>query len=243
MTGILRFLVERSLVVNLISIFLVVLGLYTAFFLINREAFPNVNLDKIQIDTVYPGATPEEMERLVITPIEQELKALDGIDKMISVAFPGSGRITLELDPYASNRERLTSDAQLAVDRADLPQDLPNDPTVLEIDGAVFPIIQLAISLPRTPLELKRLADRIEDDLLEIEGVAKVVILGDRKAEIRVVVDPEKLSQQRISIGEIADALANWNVNAPGGDLDTSSDLGTSPDASGDGAAGSFKAR
>ena len=221
MTGILRFLVERSLVVNLISIFLVLLGLYTAFFLINREAFPNVNLDKIQIDTTYPGATPEEMERLVITPIEQELKALDGIDKMISIAFPGSGRIFLELDPYATNRQRLTSDAQLAVDRADLPQDLPNDPVVLEVDGSLIPIIQLAISAPKTPLELKRLADRIKDDLLEVEGVAKVLIKGDRKGEIRVVVDPEKLSEQRISVGEIADSLANWNVNAPGGDLDT----------------------
>jgi len=204
--------------VNLISIFLVLLGLF-AMVAINREAFPNVNLDLVQIDTVYPGATPEEIERLVITPIEQELKALNGIDKMISVAYPGSGRITLELDPNASNRGRIVSDASLAVDRAELPRDLPDEPTVLEIDGAVFSVVNLAVSAPRSALELKRLGDRIRDDLLELPGVARVWVQGDRKAEIRVTVDPARLARERVSVGEIAAALAAWNVNAPGGDL------------------------
>ncbi|HEX9627799.1 MAG TPA: efflux RND transporter permease subunit [Acidiferrobacterales bacterium] len=214
----LRFFVERGLMVNLISIFLVLLGLF-AMVAINREAFPNVNLDLVQIDTVYPGATPEEIERLVITPIEQELKALNGIDKMISVAYPGSGRITLELDPNASNRGRIVSDASLAVDRAELPRDLPDEPTVLEIDGAVFSVVNLAVSAPRSALELKRLGDRIRDDLLELPGVARVWVQGDRKAEIRVTVDPARLARERVSVGEIAAALAAWNVNAPGGDL------------------------
>lgn len=222
MTRIIAFLVERKLLINSVSFFLVALGLYAAF-AINREAFPNVNLDLIQIDTAYPGATPEEVERLIITPIEQELKALNGIDKMVSVAFPGSGRITLELDPYASNRERLASDTQLAVERANIPQDLPHDPIVTEIDGAVFPVLRIAVAAPRTDLELKRLGDSIRDDLLEVDGVAKVQIQGDRKAEIRVTVDPHKLRAQRISIGEIATALERWNINAPGGDLDTPS--------------------
>ena len=132
MNAILRFLVERALVVNLVSIFLMVLGTY-AILNINREAFPNVNLDKVQVDTVYPGSTPSEVERLVITPIEQELKSLDGIDKMTSIAFPGSGRIILELEQDASNRDRIVSDVQLAVDRANLPMDLPEEPVVLEI--------------------------------------------------------------------------------------------------------------
>jgi len=220
MKAIIGFLVERGLVVNLISIFLVALGLATAV-LINREAFPNVNLDRIQVDIVYPGANPEEVERLTITPIEQELKALNGIDKMTSVAFPGSGRIVLELDPEASNRARLASDTQLAIDRATLPADLPEQPRVLEIDGSVIPIIQVAVSAPLTPLELKRLGDRLRDDLLEIEGVARVAVQGERKAEIRVVVDPDALRRHRVGIGEVAATLRNWNINAPGGDIDT----------------------
>jgi len=220
MNNVIRFLVERPLVVNLVSVFVVALGLYAAFN-INREAFPNVNLDRVQVNTVYPGATPAEIEQLVITPIEQELKSLTGIDKMISVAFPGSGRIDLELDPNASNRQRIVSDVQLAVDRAELPSELPAEPSVLEIEGSIFPVLRLAISGNRTPLELKRLGDRIQDDLLELDGVAKTAILGDRKSEIRVVVDPAKLARQRISVGEVASVLQKWNVNAPGGDLET----------------------
>ena len=221
MTAMIRFLVERPLVVNLVSIFLLVLGLVTSLSLINREAFPNVNLDKIQIDTVYPGASPREVEQLVITPIEQELRVLNGIDKMSSMSFPGSGRIILEVDPNASNREKLSNEVSLAVDRASLPNDLPDDPVVTEIDGAVFPVIRLAVSAPLSPLELKRLGDDIKDDILNVQGVAKVQIIGDRKAEIRIVVDPEAMKRERISVGEISRALQGWNLNTPGGDLDT----------------------
>ena len=220
MNAILRFLVERALVVNLISIFLMALGSY-AILNINREAFPNVNLDKVQIDTVYPGSTPTEIERLVITPVEQELKSLDGIDKMTSIAFPGSGRILLEIEQDAPNRDRIVSDVQLAVDRANLPTDLPEDPVVLEIDGQMIPILNIAISSPRSEVELKRLGGLIEDDLLALEGVGRIQVQGDRRAEIRIVVDPDKLRKQRIPVGDLARLLATWNVNAPGGELDT----------------------
>jgi len=98
---------------------------------------------------------------------------------------------------------------------------MPDEPRVLEIDGKIFPIIQLAISAPRDEVALKRLVDDIEDDLLNIEGIARVQIQGERRAELRVVAKPEKLREHRISIGEIATILDNWNVNAPGGDLDT----------------------
>ncbi len=220
MTGLIRFFVQRGLLVNLISVAVLLLGLFAAYE-INREAFPNVNLDQIQIGVSYPGATPEEVERLVITPIEQEIKALNGIDRMISVSFPGSGTITLDLDPDATNRARITSDVQLAVDRADLPDDLPRQPYVLEIDGTVFPVIRLAISAPLPPVELKRLGDRIEQDLLNLEGVAMVQRPGDRKAELRIVVDPEKMRRHRVSISQVSELLRGWNINAPVGELDT----------------------
>ncbi len=220
MKSVFRFFVERALMVNLISIFLMAVGIY-AIFDINREAFPNVNLDRIQIDIPYPGASPAEIERLVITPIEQELKALDGIDTMNSIAFSSSGIITLDLDPDSSNRDQIVNDVQMAVDQAVLPDDLPIKPHVLEIDGAVFPIIQLAISSAISELELKRLGDQLKDDLLAIKGIAKVLIQGDRKAEIRITVDPDKLSLHRISIGEIAALLKAWNINSPGGEVNT----------------------
>jgi len=70
-------------------------------------------------------------------------------------------------------------------------------------------------------LALKRLGDDIKDDLLNINGIARIFIQGDRKAELRIVVDPERMEKERISIGAIKQALQNWNLNTPGGDLDT----------------------
>jgi len=220
MQTIIKFMVQRPLVVNMLSVFLVALGLF-AIWSINREAFPNVNLDMIQIDFGYPGATPEEIERLIVTPIEQELKTLNGIDKMTSTSFPGSGRINLEVDPDSTNRGRIVSDTQLAIDRADLPTDLPYDPFVTEVDGTVFPVINLAVSAPLNDLKLKRLGDDIEDDLLRIEGVARVLVSGKRKAEIRITVDPDKMTEERIAVGDISKVIETWNVNVPGGDLET----------------------
>ncbi len=221
MKAVIQFLVDRSLVVNLVSVFLFVLGLVISLWYLQIEAFPNVNLDIIQIDSVYPGASPKEIEQLVITPIEQELRALNGIDKMLSMSFPGSGRITMEVDPSSTNRARLSSEITIAVDRTKLPTDLPNDPVVTEVDGAVFPIIRLALSAPVDELALKRLGDDIKDDLLAIDGVARVLILGDRKPEYRITVDPEKLRKHHVSVGTIAEKIKNWNINTPGGDIDT----------------------
>ncbi len=221
MTALIRFLVTRGLVVNLVSIFLVISGLAVALTLMKVEAFPNVNLDIIQVDVVYPGSSPSEIEQLIITPIEQELRALNGIDKMVSMAFPGSGRISMEVDPDARNRDRLTSDISLAVDRANLPTDLPYDPFVTEVDGSVFPILRLAVSAQRDELSLKRLGDKLKEELLAIEGIAKVVILSDRKAEYSIIVDPEKLKKTRISVDQIAQVLRGWNVNTPGGEINT----------------------
>jgi len=220
MKNIIAFFVSRSLLVNLISLFVIALGVF-AIIVINREAFPNVNLDQISITINYPGSSPDEIDQLVVTPIEQELKSIDGIDKMTSVSFPSIGTILLELDSKSSNRSRMISDVQLAIDQAKLPLDLPYDPYVLEIDGRVFPIIQLAISAPVSDLELKRIGDRIEDDLTAIKGVAKVQALSTRKTELRILVDPDKLHANRISIGDLQRILKSWNINAPGGEINT----------------------
>jgi multidrug efflux pump subunit AcrB len=196
-------------------------GLYVGIDKIQREAFPNVNLDKIIITAADPGASPEDVERLLMIPIEQELKSVDGIDDVTSIAFPGFTQITLELDPDADNKDKIASDVQLAVDRADLPDDLRDDPLVTQVDGRVFPVIQIAVSAPISELQLKQIGDKIEEDLLAIDGVGRVQVQGDRKAEIRVVLDPQKLHRYRLSVGDVAALLRGWNVNASGGDLDT----------------------
>ena len=222
MKSIIAFFVHRGLLVNMLSVMLLLAGIYAAS-AIQREAFPSVDFDLAVVSAVYPGTTPHEVEQLLVTPIERELKGLDGIKKISSTAFAGSMEMLIEIEPSYSDRSRFISDVQQAIDRAKLPTDLPNDPIIMEVKSEQTPVLSFSVFAPIDELELKHISDQIEDDLLNIAGVSKVFVQGDRKEEIRITLIPEKMRQYRVSTGEIAQLVKGWNVNAPGGNLKTES--------------------
>jgi len=218
MKAAIAFFVRHSLLVNLLSLMLLAGGIYAGAN-IQREAFPSVNFDVIVVAAVYPGTAPREVEQLLLTPIERELKGIDGINVIRATAFAGSMQITIEVDPNYKDRSRLVSDIQQAINRADLPLDLPADPVITEIKSEQAPVLTFSIFGDFDPLTLKRLGDKIEDDVLGLKGVAKILVQGDRKEEIRIVPDPEKMRQQRISTNDLIALIRGWNINAPGGRL------------------------
>jgi multidrug efflux pump subunit AcrB len=213
-----EFFVERGLLVNLMSLMLLGGGIYAASH-IQREAFPSVNFDIVVVGAAYPGTSPPEIESLLVTPIERELKGIDGIKAVSSTAYPGMMQITIEIDPDYADRSRLVADVQQAIDRADLPLDLPNEPVITEVKSEQTPILSFTIFGDYQPLALKRLSDRIEDDVMNLSGVADVLVQGERKQEIRVVLDPERMRRHRVSVNDIVRLIQGWNVNAPGGQL------------------------
>ena len=93
-----RFSVNQSLFVNLISVIIIIIGLIVVFGM-NREIFPNVDFDVVSVSTIYPGATPLDVEKLITVPIEKELKEVDGIKEIRSSSSQGASFITIELDP------------------------------------------------------------------------------------------------------------------------------------------------
>ncbi|MDQ7000377.1 MAG: efflux RND transporter permease subunit [Mariprofundus sp.] len=218
MKNIIAFFVKRGVLVNLISIILLVGGVYAGFNM-QREAFPSINFDVIAVTGIYPGAAPREVERLMVTPIEQEMKGIDGINTIRSTAFSGKMQLTIEVDPNFKDRSRLVSDIQQAINRADLPVDLPADPVITEVKSEQAPVLTFSIFGDFKPLELKHLSTQIEDDVRAIDGVANVFVQGDRKEEIRIVPDPKKMRRHRVSINDIVTLVKGWNINAPGGRL------------------------
>ncbi|RMH52895.1 MAG: efflux RND transporter permease subunit [Zetaproteobacteria bacterium] len=216
MQPIIAFFVRRGLLVNLVSLLLLSGGIYAARS-IQREAFPSVNFDVIVISAAWPGAAPGEVELQLVDPIEQELKGIDGIDEIHSSAYPGSMVITIQVDPDYQDRSRLVSDIQQAINRAQLPADLPADPTITEVKSEQAPVLSLTLFADMDELALKRVADAVEDDLRDIPGVSKVLVQGGRKEEIRIVLDPEKMAANRVSIADVQRLIQGWNVNAPGG--------------------------
>jgi len=216
-----RFSINQSLFVNLVSIMIIIFGLIVVFGM-NREVFPNVDFEIVSVTTIYPGATPLDVEKLITVPIEKELKEVDGIKEIKSSSSSGASILTLKLDPDEKDRKKVVNDIQSAVDRVkDLPKDIYEDPIVVELTSKQYPIIEVSLSGDMTEKKLQYYADGMEDELEDIEGVAKVRKSGYRDREMQVHIDPDKMREQYVSFDEISEALSSRNISIPAGEINT----------------------
>lgn len=216
-----EFSVKHSLLINLISIFILIAGFYTLYiYQIRREAFPEVSFDMVIITTVYPGAAPEEIEKLVTVPIEKELKGVDGIEEMTSTSIENVSNILVKISQDVKDKDKVVDDVRDAVDRVrDLPNDVKDDPRVIEVTSGEIPVIQVALSGDLPEVELQKHAENLEDILEDIPGVSSISRLGWRDREVWVEVDPEKLKDVYLSLEEIMEALRRRNISIPAGKL------------------------
>ena len=216
-----RFSINNSLFVNLISAIILIVGLIVVSGM-NREVFPNVAFDIVSITTAYPGATPEDIEKLITVPIEKELKEVDGVKEIRSTSAVSTSLIYVKIDPDESNKQKVVRDIQSAVDKArDLPRDIDDEPTVTEITSKQYPIIEASLSGEMTEQKLQDYADALEDEFEDIKGVARVKRSGYRDRQVQILVDHEKLREYYVSIDEIEQALASRNISMPAGKIDT----------------------
>ena len=216
-----RFSVNQSLFVNLISVIIIIIGLMVAFGM-NREVFPNVDFDTVAITTVYPGATPLDIEKLITVPIEKELKEVDGIKEMRSSSSQGASFMVIKLDPDEKDKKKIINDLKSAVDRVkNLPKDITEDPIVTEISTKQYPVIEVSLSGNINEWKLQSYADALEDQLEDIKGVGRVKKSGYRNREIRVNIDPEKMREKYVSFDEIEAALSSRNISIPAGEFNT----------------------
>ena len=215
-----KFSVNQSLFINLFSVIIIVIGLNVVMGM-NKEVFPNVSMDQVSVTTVYPGGTPEDVEKLITTPIEKELKQVDGIKEITSSSAFGISVINVEIDPDEKNKQKVIRDIQSYVDRVKkLPKDV-DDPIVLEIETKQFPIIEVSLSGKISEQKLRDHADILEDLFDGISEVARVIKSGYREREIQILVDPSKLKEFYVSMDEIETALATRNVSLPAGEINT----------------------
>jgi multidrug efflux pump subunit AcrB len=214
-----EFSVKHSLFVNLVSALLIIAGLISAVQL-RREAFPEVSFDTVMVSTAYRGGSPEEVERLVTTPLEKELKEVDNIEEISSSSHEGISTISLEIDPDTKDKDKVINDIQKAVDRVvDFPEGVDKRPQVIEIDSSQIPVIKVALSGKLTEFDLRELADNLRERLEDINGVAAVRRSGWRDEEFWVEVDLNKMKDYHISIQEVMQALQARNVTIPAGKL------------------------
>ena len=215
-----EFSVKHSLLVNLISVFILIAGFYTLYiYKIRREAFPEVSFDRVVISTVYPGAPPEEIEKLITVPIEKELKGVDGMEEMISASIENSSTIMIKISQDVKDKDKVVDDIKQAVDRVnDLPEEA-EEPLVNEITSGEIPVVEIALSGDLPEAELQKNAEGLEDILEDIEGVSSVSRKGWRDQEVWIEVDPDKMKDLHLSLEEVITALDKRNRSIPGGKL------------------------
>jgi multidrug efflux pump subunit AcrB len=213
-----EFFLSRRVLANLLTLFLIVVGL-SAFLNTRREMIPEFTFFTILIETRYPGASPSEVEELVTTPIEDEIRTVGGIDRVESYSLENVSIIVVRLDDRLTEAEvdRAVIDVQQAVNRV---RDLPREtevPLVREITSN-DPIVLLGVA-GGTLDARDQLAEDLEDAIKNVPGMSKVDLLGDRPREIWAEVDPNRLLAYEVSLDEIARSIAASNVQIPGGSV------------------------
>lgn len=215
-----RLSVNNPVTANTLMVAVLALGIFSLSSL-PREFLPDINFNMALVITVYPGTSPEEIEKLITKPIEDEIKDIDKIDFISSNSSEGHSTVFIKFEDMPDDDFKITlQDLRSAVDKTpDLPDDA-EDPFILDMaTGEMMPVLQVTIVGDLPEKQSKRLADELKDRLLEIRNIAKVEITGTREREIWVNIDPAKLYGYGFSIEQVAAALGATNLNLPGGTL------------------------
>jgi multidrug efflux pump subunit AcrB len=221
MIAIIEFFLRRSIFGNILTVLLIGWGIYVGL-TINREAFPNIDFDIVLVTTVFPGASPEEVEKLITNPIEDQLKSVEGIKEIRSSSIENRSGITVIIDPDAKNPRKVVEDIRSAVDRVtDLPADV-DKPLVLEITSSLTPVIEVSLFADENKIDYRTLreqAEILENALKQIDGVARIDRRGWLNREYIVKLDPIKIKNNYVGIEQILAGLKQRNINFPGGEV------------------------
>ncbi len=209
--------IDNKTAIYVLTFILVVMG-YSAYQNLPKENFPEVVIPKIFVQTIYPGTSPENMENLVTKQLEKQLKSTPGLKKITSNSYQDVSVITAEFntDVDIKDAKQRVKDA---VDKArqDLPNDLPKDPNVMDINLADLPIMYVNISGDYDLKKLKEYADDLKDQIEGLKEISGVDIVGALDPEIQINADLNKMAAAQISFRDIEAAVGYENLTISGG--------------------------
>jgi len=216
-----KFFAERHILATLITIMTIALGVNTLMD-IKRDSYPQVDYGVMNITTLYPGASPEDVELNVTNKIEDELKGVSGIDKMTSFSMENVSVIDVIIDVNESDQDDIKNEIREAVGRVtDFPEEVSESPRVTEINISLIPVIEVGLSGDIPYRDLRELARLFEKKLKEVPGVSRVDRFGYRAREIRVEVSPSAVKNYQIPMREIIAAIQGRNIRGTTGSFES----------------------
>jgi multidrug efflux pump len=214
--------IDRPVLATVMSLVILLFGLISLTRLQNRE-LPAIDPPVVSITTVFPGAAAEVVETSVTDPLEDQVIGIEGVKHVTSISREQVSMISIEFE-LARDLEAAANDVRDRVARArkSLPDEV-EDPVVAKRDSDARPVIWLALSGEHyDQVELTSIADKqIVDRLSKLQGVATVIIAGERRYSMRVWIDNRRLASQNLTIADVAAALGRQNVDIPSGRLES----------------------
>lgn len=213
--------IKRPVFATMMMAALVTLGLFS-FRRLSIDMWPDISFPFIAVQTVYPGASPETVERDVSRKIEEAVNPISGVKELTSSSQEGFSLVFIEFDLGVDEMDA-QQDVRAKIEsvRSELPDDI-EEPLVLRFDPADTPIVSLALrSETRSLRELTTLADEVLSKELEgVDGVGQVTIVGGEERAIVVELDPERLAARAVPIPQVMATLAAENMEVPAGRLE-----------------------
>ena len=218
--NIIDYAISHSRVIIGILVFILIAGT-TSYITIPKEATPDVNIPFIYISLSQKGISPDDSERLLVKPIEDEVKTVEGIKELRSTAYSGGGNVLLEFNP-GFDADKAIVDVREKVDRAK--GDLPNeadDPTVNEVNVSAFPILLISLSGDLPDRTLQDLAEFLQEEIETIPSVLEAKIGGKRKEQVDVIIDVMALEGYDINLSTLINIVKQNNMMVSAGKQDT----------------------
>jgi multidrug efflux pump len=186
-------------------------------------ALPQVDYPTIQVQTFYPGASPDVMTSSITAPLERQFGQMPGLKQMTSTSSGGASVITLQFNLNLT-LDVAEQQVQAAINAAGnlLPSDLPAPPVYAKVNPADAPIMTMALSSKTMPLpQIQDLADtRLAHKISQLPGVGLVSISGGQRPAVRIQADPRKLAANGLNLDDLRTTIGNANVNTPKGSFD-----------------------
>ncbi len=213
--------IRRPIFTAMIMLGLIVVGIFS-FRTLPIDQYPDIEFPIVAVQTIYPGASPEVIEREVTERLEEAFNPVDGVDNITSVSLEGVSQIIVEFD-LDRNVDQAAQDIRSKIEtvRRDLPSDIES-PIVQQFDPSAIPIVSLALASDRQSVaELTTMADEeIRRAVESVSGVGEVTLAGGLLQEVRVYLRPSQMQSLGVSVQEIIGALQAQNLEVPAGRLE-----------------------
>ena len=201
-----------------ILFFLITFGFYQ-YNTLPRESDPDISLPVIYVSLYHKGISPIDSERLLVKPLEKELKNIEGLKKITSSSYQSGGNVLLEFDA-GFNSEKALSDTRVKIDliKSKLPKET-DEPRVMEVNLSRFPVLAVAISGEVDERVLFKIAKALKNDIESISEVLEVKTLGERERLIEIIVNPRTVENYGLTNKDVLESIAKSNLMIPAGTL------------------------